>query len=1259
MKESQLGRVNTAQKTHYKMYKAGKQWLFAGLTLLFFGVAEGFTTQTAAADTGTDQITLTDDSMAATSSVASQGSVVLSSTSAASEPATDNKQADSLVAASEAQVDDTSALQSPQLTSRASLTDLADVPTDTPAPQPVDFQAAIINPATLTSRATLAVDSQTTPISPTLVLPTGATSSTAVDGVLTVNLPTDTPSSAVQTVKAELAALNQPVAITQTAAASTIATLSNGMEIGTTVGNVTAANASTQFTGNGTSVQFDGSGTVQLTADTGNQVGHANLNNVVDLTKNFTLTGAIEVGKSGGADGISLVLVQAPENPSDTHDAQAGGGLGIAGLPNALGFTFDPWGNSGVPTLTNGLYGDPTTPYVGWRTTDSTGLINNYSAIPGSWFTPNTPMVSASSNTWEPMDAKILDTGFHNFTLTYSYDASTGMGTFAMSIPDNGENTQLSKTIKIDPALADYTMSFAASTGGSSNQQGARVTSFEYTKGTSQVTLNIQTPNGTSAPLTVTANIGDTIHIYPDQKSAQAAIDMGMDPATVVVWDNSVGYGLKAPFNYVVKNNLTQTTNVIETASVVSTLIQYVDADGQVILPSRTISGVAGAAIDLSAVEPSAEVTSTINGGQYLLTTSPALNEKFSNNQTLTYTFTSDPTPTVTAAESEVNSYQGLTSTALSNAESALSAASYAASVSPDDSAVAAQYSATQSYYMAVTNQGSAAVSAQVILDSVNAQVANVITTANSANNLATSLEQTYLEELADAAAATAAANSANSLYAFESSTFKLDSNVNYYSQMAASDTAKAASATTAATSATQVYNSALLAAQTAINNAASVANSAAAAAQELTLATSQTAFQTTSTASQAIVVADKATSIAASNVASTAKKVVDSVQSMALSAAMTAIEANLTASQAMSLASADQANNDVQTGATATSTTANAGNVAAQSATNDANQALQYASLAASAASANDVSGAYSYAMQASSLAAQATSEAAVTHSAASIVTSSTKQVASQVTVDSQVSSQLASQAQSVASTAVTNAATASGAADSAVTNANEASATGRTDLANSGVVSAASLAQSAASGAISASSLASYEAKQATSFASASSNYASTASDFASRASLAAASNNASLASEFALSAASAQTAAFSAAMVATSLFGVAQSANNYVQSAVASDSAAASSAATATSLAAKQASQDVITIQSYGDHNTSLSNKAASLAKLDPNNVKIQTQAASATVVISENASLQAVASAQTLSANQLYVAAASAAGLNQAESAQGIY
>ncbi|GEK28815.1 lectin-like domain-containing protein [Furfurilactobacillus siliginis] len=1210
MRSENLKHAPVVKKQRYKMYKAGKKWLFAGLTALFFEAGVVATTNVVHADTIESDIQI----------VQSAASTPLNNESAAlSAPARANQKVvtDPQVPASQAATSVTEQPAPVPVASRARLVDQPSVPTTTPAAQPATLISNVIDSAKLGSRAAVAKSD----------VVSQAASTT------TIQAPIGTTDEQFDAMKDSLASLGTAVELDRVDADETVQSVNNGMTIGTADGHVTAGTAGEQFTGNGTSVQFDQNGQVGLTANANDQVGHANLNNTVDLTHDFNLTGAVQAGFAGGADGISIVFAQAPMNPTGTYIAQKGGGLGVAGLPNALAFVFDTF-----------IYnsGDPSTAYMGWRTTNSSGTINSYSST------------SPTSTTWQSINGSILDNAFHNFTLTYKYNAGTRSGLFTMTVPDNGRNSTLTKTLAIDPTKAAYTLSFAASTGGSKNQQSAKITDLMYTKGTAQVTLNVHTPTGTSAPITVTANIGDTLHIYPDQQTAKAAIDMGMDPATVVVWDNSVGYGLKTAFNYTVTNNMTQTTPVINTGNVVTTTVHYVDANGHSIAADRTISGVSGTPINLRGVEPGSEVTG-IDGANYILTHSPAINETFGVDTSLTYTFTADPTPTVTKAEAQVNSYQGLTSAALSNAKSAFDAASYAYSVSPDDKTVADQYTATQSYYDAIQGQGRAAASAQGVLDSVNGRVADVILTANSANSLASSLEQIYLTNLADASAANVAANSASSLYTWEKANFNNDSNLAYYSNMARSDQALAASATTAATSATKQYQSALAIASTAIANASSVAQSAAAAAQALTMATSNTASLTTSTASQATSTAAKAISIAASNVASTAQSTVASVQAAALSAAMTAIQANVSASQAASLASADRANGHVQEGANNTSATADTGNSAAQLATSEANEALKYGSMAASAASQNDISGAYQFAVVAASLAAAATSDAQITHSAATVVSSMTNIVSSQVTVDSQISSVLASQAQTVASAAAENATTASGAADSAVKDANEASAMGKTDLANSNVVSAASLAQSAASGAASAASVASYEAKQATSFASQSSNFASAASDFASRASLAAASNNASLASEYAVSAQSAQSAALSAAFVATSLYAVAQSANNYIHSAVAADSMTAASAATATSVAAVKAAEDVNKLDRYVASNTSLSTRAANKAAEDVQNTSIQSQALAAASAASETQSLQTIAQTQTQLANQLYQSATSAAFLNDASQA----
>ncbi|AVL01111.1 hypothetical protein PI20285_08940 [Pediococcus inopinatus] len=37
-----LLRSSVQQKEHYKMYKAGKSWLFAGITIIFFGAGVSF-----------------------------------------------------------------------------------------------------------------------------------------------------------------------------------------------------------------------------------------------------------------------------------------------------------------------------------------------------------------------------------------------------------------------------------------------------------------------------------------------------------------------------------------------------------------------------------------------------------------------------------------------------------------------------------------------------------------------------------------------------------------------------------------------------------------------------------------------------------------------------------------------------------------------------------------------------------------------------------------------------------------------------------------------------------------------------------------------------------------------------------------------------------------------------------------------------------------------------------------------------------------
>ncbi|GEL15135.1 KxYKxGKxW signal peptide domain-containing protein [Pediococcus cellicola] len=46
-----LQRDTAQKKEHYKMYKAGKNWLLAGITIMFFGMGVSFGVPTAKADT--------------------------------------------------------------------------------------------------------------------------------------------------------------------------------------------------------------------------------------------------------------------------------------------------------------------------------------------------------------------------------------------------------------------------------------------------------------------------------------------------------------------------------------------------------------------------------------------------------------------------------------------------------------------------------------------------------------------------------------------------------------------------------------------------------------------------------------------------------------------------------------------------------------------------------------------------------------------------------------------------------------------------------------------------------------------------------------------------------------------------------------------------------------------------------------------------------------------------------------------------------
>src|SRR5699024_3845125 len=150
---------------------------------------------------------------------------------------------------------------------------------------------------------------------------------------------------------------------------------------------------------------------------------------------------------SGGADSVGVVF--APGNPEKATEGGSGGDLGIGGLANAFGFVFDEYYNSDK--------NDPSrSAYFGWRTTDSSKDLQKVGSS-SEW--KSASRLTLNNRSTNPLNDFTMDYSAADKTLT----ATLGGQTFTRQISDTSQG---------------YSISVAASTGGSQNDYSARIDQF-------------------------------------------------------------------------------------------------------------------------------------------------------------------------------------------------------------------------------------------------------------------------------------------------------------------------------------------------------------------------------------------------------------------------------------------------------------------------------------------------------------------------------------------------------------------------------------------------------------------------------------------------------------------------------------------------------------------------------------------------------------------------------------------------------------
>ncbi|MFC6275324.1 MBG domain-containing protein, partial [Levilactobacillus tangyuanensis] len=253
----------------------------------------------------------------------------------------------------------------------------------------------------------------------------------------------------------------------------------------------------------------------------GPQTAHVSFENDIDFGHDFTLTGALGIGTktSGGADGIGIVF--APGDPAYATTGKVGGNLGVGGLDNAFAFVYDDIHNDGSDDT---KVVDPGSgAYFGWRSTDANGVIQKV--------TNSTDWKAASEFDLSQRATSPL-IGF-----TMSYDSLYKVLTMTI------QGQKFTRSLADIDTSKGYSISIAASTGGSSNDYSAKIDSFTYTPKTAKVSVNVKDSGDATVSTTtpVTANIGDTISVFSTKEAAERAVaaDPTLDPSLVTVIPDS------------------------------------------------------------------------------------------------------------------------------------------------------------------------------------------------------------------------------------------------------------------------------------------------------------------------------------------------------------------------------------------------------------------------------------------------------------------------------------------------------------------------------------------------------------------------------------------------------------------------------------------------------------------------------------------------------------------------------------------------
>ncbi|MCP9615231.1 mucin-binding protein [Levilactobacillus brevis] len=460
-------------KTHYKLYKCGKNWAVMGISLFSLGLGMLVTSQPVSADV-TATSTSSSAAKAETTSASSSSAVKAETTSASSSSAA-KAETTSVSSSSAAKADTTSASSSSEVNADANSASSS--------------SATKANVTSASSSSAAKSDA------------TSASSSSATKA----NVTSASSSSAA---KSYVASTTTPIKNNKISGIQSQNSISQFNKEETVSGKVTVNkdNFDNYFNQNGSANNnYDKNTGVQTITDGSFQSGNVAFDGAIDVRNNFEIDGAINLGQitssqgyTGIADGIGFVFYKGDRNQVGGN----GGNLGIYGVTDAFGWKVDTWFNDSKFTnstqILKGDYDDGhTNPYGAFITTDDTG----YGTI--------------DQQSAQNLVSSIEDSKFHD--VKFIYTASTKEFKIILTTP-NG-NVNFSKTFDYDTNSPAYYFTIASSTGALPTHQAFKIDSMTYSPIQKAIINYIDDTTGkTIASDSVTGNSGEIINYSTGNK---------------------------------------------------------------------------------------------------------------------------------------------------------------------------------------------------------------------------------------------------------------------------------------------------------------------------------------------------------------------------------------------------------------------------------------------------------------------------------------------------------------------------------------------------------------------------------------------------------------------------------------------------------------------------------------------------------------------------------------------------------------------